>query len=334
MKLIVSPALLVIITALVLAAKPGQGGKYDQSELLARMDSILKASIPAYAQFPGRGFFVFDLTDPVNRYIPEPFANANTQITFVDGHFYHFAPVEFAISESHLAVLEAGKLKVFKSINCSHSVDQLKDVLAYARRTGKADRQTKELLTRLSNYRRYGFYVTTDSTRVSCNNDTTPPLNPDRVYERSEILEQLSRILEDSVSESVKKQYPRFSVEEGRANGFFVYDLTDPANKQTSLLERVDFKDRHVYHFAYIDLPFSYSQVVVLEHGKLKVFRNLNCDSSGDRLKELVQYLSRTSRRDRNLSALIGRVKNYRRYGVYSSLGGLSQPQCAEALTK
>jgi hypothetical protein len=298
------------------------------------MDGILKASIPAYAQFPGRGFFVFDLTDPVNRYIPEPFVNANKEIRFVDGHFYHFAPVEFAISESHLAVLEAGKLKVFKSINCGHSADQLKDVLAYASTKGKNDRQTKELLTRLSNYRRYGFYITTDSSRVSCNSDASTPSNPDPMYQRSEILERLSRILEASVSESVKKQYPGFSVEEGRANGFFVYDLTDPSNRQTSLLERVDFKDRHVYHFAYIDLPFSYSHVVVLEHGKLKVFRNLICDSSGDRLKELVQYLRQTSGRDRILSALIGRVKNYRRYGVYSSFGGLSQPQCAEARTE
>jgi hypothetical protein len=270
------------------------------------------------------------LTDPVNRFIPEPYAKANTQIRFVDGHFYHFAPIEFAISESHVAVLETGKLKVFKAINCGQSADQLKDVLAYARTIRKNDRQTNELLTRLSNYRRYGFYMTTDSFQVSCNSNATTPLNPDPMYQRSEILEQLSQILETSVSESVRKQYPGFSVEEGRANGFFVYDLTDPSNRQTSLLERVDFKDRHVYHFAYIDLPFSYSQVVVLEQGKLKVFRNLNCDSSGDRLKELVQYLRRTSRRDRSLSVLIGRVKNYRRYGVYSSFGGLSQPQCAE----
>jgi hypothetical protein len=59
MKLIVSLAVLVIITSLVLAGKPegafqldeSSAGKYDQSELLARMDGILKASIPAYAQF-------------------------------------------------------------------------------------------------------------------------------------------------------------------------------------------------------------------------------------------------------------------------------------------
>src|SRR5215813_5371615 len=44
--------------------------RYDRHLLLEKLDSTLKNSIPAYAEFPARGFFVYDLSDPKNKYIP------------------------------------------------------------------------------------------------------------------------------------------------------------------------------------------------------------------------------------------------------------------------
>lgn len=148
---------------------------YDRRILLEEFDRILKTSIPAYAHFPSRGFFVYDLSDPANKYIPAPFVQADACISFINNHVYHFAPVEFAFSQSHIAVLEEGQLKVFKSINCKNSNEQLTDVIAYLEKRLKRDRNREELLTRVRNYRSHGFYFNTDSPRVSCNTDENPP---------------------------------------------------------------------------------------------------------------------------------------------------------------
>jgi hypothetical protein len=48
--------------------------RYDRQILLKKLDDILKDSIPAYAQFPSRGFFVYDLNEPANKYIPGQYA--------------------------------------------------------------------------------------------------------------------------------------------------------------------------------------------------------------------------------------------------------------------
>ena len=55
--------------------------------------------------------------------------------------------------------------------------------------------------------------------------------NPDKLYNRQIILEQLADILNESVPEYVKVGNPRFAVKNERGNLFFVYDLTDPSNK-------------------------------------------------------------------------------------------------------
>ena len=147
---------------------------YDRRVLHEKFDNILKASIPAYAQFPSRGFFVYDLNDPTNKYIPALYAQGEACINFIDNHVYHFAPVEFAFSQSHLAVLERGQLKIFTSINCKDSNEHLSDVIAYMNKRLKGHNR-KELVTRIRQYRKYGFYINTDSPRVPCNGDEEDP---------------------------------------------------------------------------------------------------------------------------------------------------------------
>src|SRR6185369_13358386 len=140
----------------------------DRQKFLEKLDSILKNSLPGYAQYPSSGFFVFDLNDPANKYIPAKYVQADDSICFIDNHVYHFAPIEFIFSESHIAVLEDGHLQVFKSINCKDSTEHLPDVLTYVKKRLKKDPDIEKLLTRVSDYRKYGYYMNIDSPRVPC----------------------------------------------------------------------------------------------------------------------------------------------------------------------
>ena len=306
---------------------------YDRQKILDQFDSILKASIPEYVKYPALtgGFFIYDLTDPSNKYRSQtPHAPAEGCINFIDKHVYHFSVVYFPFSKSHIAILENGKPKVFNSINCEDSSDKLEDVVRYTSKMLENDKNRDDVIVRLKNYRRYGFYRTTDERRVSCDMAEKIPENSDKLYDRRDTLKQLSDILRSSAPELIRKYYPPFFVEGAKANGFFIYDLTEPSNRQTSLLERVNFKNNHAYHFAYIDLPFSFSNIAILEDGKMKIFKAINCEGKGDTLQDVVDYLSQKFKADKNKEETIDRVKTYRKYGVYASFNGLSTPQCEE----
>lgn len=309
---------------------------HNKKQIIEEFDNILKNSIPAYAQFPRQRFFVWDLTNPKDYFLSS--TNSYREfgcINFVDNHIYHFSPVELSDSQSHIAFLENGKLKVFESVNCDQSNKNLETAINYANEMLKNDKNKDEILTRLKNYRRYGFYATDDDYRVGCNYDKKLPENSDKLYHRGEVLVEFSQILKSSVSEKIKEQLSwRFFVEESRASGFFVWDLTEPSNKQTSLLERVEFKNNHVYHFAFIDTPFSFSNIAVLEDGKLKIFKTINCEGKGNSLEDVVGYLNKKSKNDKNKDEIIKRVKNYREYGVYASFDGISTPQCEQVEIK
>lgn len=306
---------------------------YNERKMLEQIESILKTSIPAYAQYPEGGFFVYDLTEPANYYkSPTYYTRAEGCVNFTNNHIYYFSVVSFAISYSHIAILEDGKMKIFKSINCKNSKDNLADVINYAEGKLKNNKNKNEILTRLKNYRRYGFYRAIDEERVFCNEDEKIPENSDKLFNRWDVLHQFARVISSSVSEKVQRQFSPFFVEESRANGFFVYDLTEPSNKQTSLLERVEFKNNHVYHFAFIDAPFSFSNIAVLEDGKLKIFKAINCKGKADSLEDVVGYLNEKLKKDKNKDEIIKRVKNYREYGVYASFNGLSESQCEEVV--
>lgn len=308
---------------------------YDREKMLERFEDILKVSIPSYSQSFSDGFFINDLTEPSNKFVSSKFAKAENCINFIDNHVYHFSVVEFEKSLSHIAVIENGKLKIFKSINCINGENNLSEVINYVEKKLKGKKSGEEVLTRLKNYRRYGSYLTIDGYRVSCNWDKEITGNSDKLYNRNNVLGQFLDVLRNSISEKVKEQLPPFLgllVEEERAIGFFVYDLTEPSNKQTSLLERVEFKNNHIYHFAFIDSPFSFSNIAILEDGKLKIFKNINCEGKGDSLKNVIDYLNQKLRTNKNKKEILKRVKNYRKYGVYASYNGLSTPQCEESV--
>ncbi len=307
-------------------------GLYERQKVLEEFEEILKTSVPGYEESVYiAGFFVYDLNKPSNKYISTLGSQTENCINFVDNHIYHFSPINLQLSQSHIAFLKGGKVRVFESVNCEYNNDRLEEAINYASEILKNNKDRDETLSRLRNYRRYGNYRTVDDYRVRCNYDQNIREYSDDLIHRGKVLGEFADVLRHSVSEKVKKHFSWwYSVEESRGSGFFVWDLTEPLNKQTSLLERVEFKNEHVYHFAFIDTPFSFSNIAVLENGKPKFFKAINCKGKGESLEDVVAYLKEKLKNNKNKKEIISRVKNYREYGVYASFNGLSTPQCEE----
>src|SRR5262245_61970180 len=115
--------------------------------------------------------------------------------------------------------------------------------------------------------------------------------NPDLLYDRQKILEQLAEILNVSVFGTRKDDFV-FDVKQEKPLKFTVFDLTDTSNKGTSLSDCIRLKNNHVYHFAPIQKRYSYSHIVILEDGAIKVFRSINCKGKGDSLEDAISYIS------------------------------------------
>jgi hypothetical protein len=143
------------------------------------------------------------------------------------------------------------------------------------------------------------------------------PENSDALYDRKQVLKQLAKILNRSVPEYRHVSSRGFYVGDERGGKFFVHDLTDPSNKDTSLKDCIDFKNHHIYHFAPIAHHFSLSHIVILEDGKLKVFRSINCKDRGDKLEDVIGYLNQKLMNDKDKDEILDRVRNYRKYGIY-----------------
>lgn len=141
--------------------------------------------------------------------------------------------------------------------------------------------------------------------------------NSDKLYNRQKVLEQLASILNRSVPSYARIFGQGFGVENGRGSFFFVYDLTDPSNRSDAKASCIDFKNDHIYHFAAFDFNFSYSHILILENGKLKVFKSIDCWNKGDKLEDVISYVSKKLENNTNKNEIIERVKNYRKYGRY-----------------
>lgn len=144
--------------------------------------------------------------------------------------------------------------------------------------------------------------------------------NPDSLYVRSRVLDDLAAILNKSIPEYSVGVDKGFESLNERDMGFFVVDLTNPANKYVMTQECVDFINGHVYHVAPSDANFSLNHIIILEEGKLKTFRSVNCPSRGDRIEDVIDYVSAKLSHDKQRDEIIDRVRNYRKYGSYGRL--------------
>jgi hypothetical protein len=313
--------------------EPNSDPMYERESVLKKIHQILRKSSPGYRENSVSGFFVYDLNNPVNnsRSMQHPFFREGC-VDFINNHIYHISPIKLGKSISSIIVLDNGKIRTFDSLNCASGKHSLEDVLDYMSEKLKNDKDKESILTRIKHYRRYGVYLSTDSPQYfRCDPGESLP-NEDNLYSRIGILRKFGDLIENQKLKNLKRNYLAYSFEESRVAGFFIYDLTDPSNRQTSLLERVEFKNNHIYHFADIDLPFSFSNIVILEDGELKIFKAINCKGKGDSLEEIIAYLNKKLKNDKNKDEIIERVKNYREYGVYASFNGLSEPQCEEVV--
>ncbi len=151
------------------------------------------------------------------------------------------------------------------------------------------------------------------------------PANPDPLYNREEIFEQFSK----SYNEILKTSHIENEVKEAIVKGLFVFDLTDPSNNsrintatgESNNNQCVNFIEGHVYHFSASVFQFSFSQIAVLENGKVRIFKSINCNDSADKLEDVVAYLDKKRIGNKNKDEILTRVKNYRRYGVYIAFG-------------
>lgn len=152
------------------------------------------------------------------------------------------------------------------------------------------------------------------------------PRNSDSLYDREHVLKQLARILNSTATFFYNAKYlnkleiHEAAVKNERPVRFTVYDLTEPSNFGAPLESQcIEFKNTHVYHFSLISTSYSFSHVVILEDGQLKVFKAINC-KKGDRLEDLINYLHQKLKDRKDNDELIDRVRNYRKYGIYSTV--------------
>ena len=143
--------------------------------------------------------------------------------------------------------------------------------------------------------------------------------NSDPLYDRAAVLAQLAETLNRSVWGANANDYV-FAVKADRPERFTVYDLTEPPNHGLPLGPCVNFLDHHVYHFSPIQKRYSFSHIVVLEQGNLKVFRSLNCPGRGESLEDVIEYVRPKLEHDRNNSEILNRIRDYRTYGIYTTV--------------
>ena len=144
--------------------------------------------------------------------------------------------------------------------------------------------------------------------------------NPDPLYDRSRVLQELADILNQSIPEYSKAFKKGFYTESERGYGFFIVDLTNPSNKQMKWKDCVEFIGGHVYHVAPFDGYYSLSHIVIPEDGRLKVFRTVNCPERGDRIEDAINYASAKLSNDKKRQQILNRLRNYAKYGFYGEL--------------
>lgn len=158
-------------------------------------------------------------------------------------------------------------------------------------------------------------------------------VNSDKLYGRKKLIKKLGKILNKSIPENVWGKYG-IADNGNTPAGFFIYDLTDTSNKAINSTDCIEFKDNHIYHFAPFDYAFSLSHIVILENGKLKVFKSINCEDRGDKLDDVIAYLNQKLGNDKNKNEILERVKNYKKYGKYFKMDNYSTLVCQKSCEK
>lgn len=158
-------------------------------------------------------------------------------------------------------------------------------------------------------------------------NEITCPANSDNLYQRQMVLEKIAEILSISIPEFAVENRYSFGVRNEKPKGFEIYDLSDALNN-TEKENCINFINKHVYHVYPGNYEYSFSHIIFLENGELKVFRSVNCKDRGETIEDAVEYLKMKLPEDDNKSKTLENVKNYRRFGEYTRMCAMSSPGC------
>jgi hypothetical protein len=110
--------------------------------------------------------------------------------------------------------------------------------------------------------------------------------------------------------------------------GAFICDITDILNKETTLNECIALQEGHICHFSPMRQTYSYSNIAILINGKVKSFKAINCPGKGDKIEDVIQYAKDSLPSILGQSALINRLKHYRKYGVYLRVDEQTEFKC------
>ena len=159
--------------------------------------------------------------------------------------------------------------------------------------------------------------------RIGC------PEDNDKPYPRRDTLKRFADILNASVPEFEREMGFKFEVRDGETQSFGVYDLTDPSNVSSmSTGACIELIDNHIYHVVPGLNNYSFSHIIILEGGNLKVFRSINCIGRGDTLEDVTEYLNLKLANEKNRDEIINRVRQYRKYGKYTRMDNFSRLRC------
>jgi len=146
---------------------------------------------------------------------------------------------------------------------------------------------------------------------------------------RKEILMKFANVLNSLVlNYKAKDDEGLFDKDQCRLIGTFIWDITDTAIKEAATGNCIEFKEGHIYHFAPIPIRDSYSNIALITGDTVKIFKAINCSEKGDKIDDLLRYIRNYLSNTPDKEAIIGRVINYRNYGVYTRTDEQSEFKC------
>lgn len=159
---------------------------------------------------------------------------------------------------------------------------------------------------------------------INCCSDTLI----DGKYNRRKVFDDFANTLNLLVPEFGTDKNGFYVNEECQLIGVFIWDISDTLNKETTLNECIELKEGHVYHFSPMRKTYSYSNIAILNNGKVKIFRAINCPEKGDRVEDVIQYFNDSLPSVPGQSGVINRLKDFRKYGVYLQVDEQTEFKC------
>ena len=160
---------------------------------------------------------------------------------------------------------------------------------------------------------------TANSKELITANDTLIKMSTyDSSYQKRIVLDTIANFLNKSIPDYKQINKIGFYVsEENRCGGFFVYDLTDTLNNSILNRDSFTFKNNHVYHFASTSMPWSISNILILENGRMKIFKAINCEDKGDKVSDVLDYVLNKPSLQSGDKGIVDRIKKFHSYGRY-----------------